>query len=65
MLALLEKEQPRLLKMNFEVILNYLKEIPYKVDVDDLFETAFKINLKSEQINKFAREWEKNQNTSK
>lgn len=65
MLALLEKEQPRLLKMNFEVILNYLKEVPYKVDVDDLFETAFKINLKSEQINKFAREWEKNQNMSK
>jgi hypothetical protein len=65
MLALLEKEQPRLLKMNFEVLMNYFKEIPYKVDVDDLFEAAFKINLKSEQINKFAREWEKKQTTNK
>lgn len=64
MLAVLEKEQSRLLKMNFEAVLNYLKEVPYRVDVDDLFETAFKINLKSQQINKFAREWEKNQKLS-
>ena len=51
--------------MNFEVLMNYFKEIPYKVDVDDLFEAAFKINLKSEQINKFARECEKKQTTNK
>lgn len=61
MLALLEKEQSKLLKMNFEVMMNHFKEIPYRVTVNDLFESAFKIKLKSGQVNKYAREWEQKQ----
>lgn len=57
MLALLEKAQPILMKMQFEDILNYFKELPFEIDSNDLMESAFKIPLKKKHIGKYAKEW--------
>ena len=61
MLALLEKAQPLLMKMQFEEILNYFKEMPFELDSNELLEMAFKIPLKKKHITKYAKEWEKMQ----
>mmetsp|Transcript_821 Transcript_821/g.1134 ORF Transcript_821/g.1134 Transcript_821/m.1134 type:complete len:80 (+) Transcript_821:945-1184(+) len=49
-----------LLKLKFEDILNYFKVllIPFKVNVDALFEKAFSVPLKKRHhIEKYANEW--------
>ena len=65
MLALLEKVQPLLMKMKFEEILNYFKEMPFQIDVNEILELAFKLPLKKKHITKYAREWEREQNRPK
>jgi len=57
MLALLEQAQPIMMKMQFEDILNYFKELPFEIDSNDLMESAFKIPLKKKHIGKYAKEW--------
>ncbi len=57
MLALLEKAQPLLMKMQFEDILNYFKELPFEIESNEIMENAFKIPLKKKHIGKYAKEW--------
>ena len=47
MLDLLEKATSDLLKLSFEEILNYLKVLPFKVNVDALIERSFSVTLKN------------------
>ncbi len=61
MLALLEWSHSQLMKMQFEEILNYIKEMPFEIDSNDLLEAAFKIPLKKRHITKYAKEWEREQ----
>lgn len=58
MLALLGREKDVLMKMNFEQIMIYLKEIPERVDADALLERAFAIPLKRTHIAKYEKEWQ-------
>ena len=46
MLALLEKETSDLFKLSFEEILNYLRVLPFKVNVVALIERLFSLKLK-------------------
>jgi hypothetical protein len=61
MLALLERSQSLLMKMHFEEILNYFKEMPFEIDSNEILEMAFKIPLKKKHITKYAKEWERQQ----
>ena len=64
MLALLERSHSLLLKMQFEEILNYFKEMPFEIDSNDILDAAFKIPLKKKHITKYAKEWEREQKKS-
>jgi len=57
MLALLEKATPDLLKLQFEDILGYLKELPNMVEGLALIESAYKVKLKKRHLVKYANEW--------
>ena len=57
MLALLDKASPDLLKLQFEEILGYIRELPLKVDGEEIMEIAFKIPLRWKQIQKYAKEY--------
>lgn len=57
MLALLDKATPDLLKLQFEEILGYIRELPLKVDGEEVMEIAFKIPLRWKQIQKYAKEY--------
>jgi hypothetical protein len=59
MLALLEMAQPLLMKMNFEEILNYFKEMPFEIDANEIMELSFKIPLKKKHITKYAKEYDR------
>ena len=59
MLALLERAQPLLMKMSFEEILNYFKEMPFEIDPNEIMELSFKIPLKKKHITKYAKEYER------
>mmetsp|Transcript_10136 Transcript_10136/g.18995 ORF Transcript_10136/g.18995 Transcript_10136/m.18995 type:complete len:664 (+) Transcript_10136:230-2221(+) len=61
MLGLLEMSQSLLMKMKFEDILNYFKEMPFEIDSNDLMELSFKIPLKNKHITKYAKEYERRQ----
>lgn len=61
MLGLLEMSQPLLIKMKFEEILNYFKEMPYEINSNELMELSFKIPLKNKHISKYAKEYERRQ----
>ena len=58
MLGLLERAQPLLMKMSFEEILNYFKEMPFEIDPNEIMELSFKIPLKKKHITKYAKEYE-------
>ena len=47
MLDLLEKATSDLLKLSFEEILNYLKVLPFKVNVDALIARSSSVTLKN------------------
>mmetsp|Transcript_105717 Transcript_105717/g.305867 ORF Transcript_105717/g.305867 Transcript_105717/m.305867 type:complete len:556 (+) Transcript_105717:206-1873(+) len=57
MLALLQQWQSQLLRMSFEEILAFFRELPERVDGDAVMETAFRIKLKTRQIVKLEKEW--------
>jgi len=61
MLALLEGCSAELLKLRFEDILGYLKDLPHRVKPDELLEATFKIPLRKKHITKYAKQWEKMQ----
>jgi len=61
MLALLQQSQPALLKMSFEEILGYFRELPDKVEGTTVMETAMKIPLKRKHIVKYENEWKAKQ----
>mmetsp|Transcript_17880 Transcript_17880/g.36840 ORF Transcript_17880/g.36840 Transcript_17880/m.36840 type:complete len:370 (-) Transcript_17880:110-1219(-) len=61
MLALLQKYQSQLLKMSFEEILTFFRELPDRVDGSQIMDMALKIPLRKKVIAKFEREWEAKQ----
>jgi TBC1 domain family member 10 len=62
MLALLQKYQSQLIKMSFEEILTFFRELPSKVQGYQIMEIASKIPLRREVIARYEKEWD-NQNT--
>jgi len=60
MLALLQKYQSQLLKMTFEEILTFFRELPDRVDCVQIMDLALKIPLRKKVIAKYEREWEAN-----
>merc|ERR1719162_2848327 len=61
MLALLEGASAELMKLRFEDILGYLKDLPHLVDHDELMESTFKIPLRKKHLIKYAKQWDKMQ----
>eukprot|EP00534_Pseudo-nitzschia_fraudulenta_P005323 CAMPEP_0201179916 /NCGR_PEP_ID=MMETSP0851-20130426/114539_1 /ASSEMBLY_ACC=CAM_ASM_000631 /TAXON_ID=183588 /ORGANISM="Pseudo-nitzschia fraudulenta, Strain WWA7" /LENGTH=768 /DNA_ID=CAMNT_0047463989 /DNA_START=82 /DNA_END=2388 /DNA_ORIENTATION=+ len=61
MLALLQKYQSQLLKMSFEEILTFFRDLPDRVEGGQIMDMALKIPLRKKVIAKYEREWETNQ----
>lgn len=57
MLALLQQWQTQLLKMSFEEILSFFRELPERVEGHAIIETALRIPLKTRHIVKYEKEW--------
>jgi TBC1 domain family member 10 len=58
MLSLLQHSQATLLRMNFEEILAYFRELPDRADVGgNIVEDAIKIPLRTSHIVKYEKEW--------
>ena len=58
MLALLKQWEGAILKMSFEDILAFFRDLPERIDgIDALMELAFKLPLKRSHISKYEREW--------
>lgn len=57
MLALLDRSVVDLMKLSFEDILAYFRELPEKVDGDVVLEAALKIPLRKKHIAKYENEW--------
>jgi hypothetical protein len=57
MLALLEEASPKLLKLSFEDILAFLRDLPLTVQAKPTLDAAFRIPLKRKIIHKFELEW--------
>eukprot|EP00934_Nitzschia_sp_Nitz4_P001508 Nitzschia sp. Nitz4//scaffold11_size288233//74300//75905//NITZ4_000749-RA/size288233-snap-gene-0.14-mRNA-1//1//CDS//3329533999//1508//frame0 len=57
MLALLQQWQSQLLKMPFEEILNFFRELPERVDGQAVMDVAMRIPLKTAHIQKYEKEW--------
>jgi len=61
MLALLQKYQSQLLKMTFEEILTFFRDLPDRVDGGQIMDMALKIPLRKKVIAKYEQEWEAKQ----
>ena len=57
MLALLQQWQGQLMKMSFEDILSFFRDLPDKVNGQAVVETALRIPLKTRHIVKHEQEW--------
>jgi len=57
MLAILDDASPKLLKLHFEEILGYFRDLPSKVNGDAIFAKVFAIPLKHRHIEKWEDEW--------
>lgn len=57
MLALLQQWQAQLLKMSFEEILAFFRELPDRVEGHVVMETALRIPLRTKVIQKYEKEW--------
>ena len=58
MLALLKQWEGEIVKMSFEDILAFFRELPERIDdIDALMELAFKIPLRRSHIAKYEKEW--------
>jgi hypothetical protein len=58
MLALLQKYQSQLMKMGFEEILTFFRELPDRVEGHQIMDIALKIPLRTKIIAKYEREWD-------
>lgn len=58
MLSLLNLSQAKLLKMGFEEILAFFRDLPSQVNGNAVMELSFKIPLKTKTIVKYEKEWE-------
>lgn len=61
MLALLQKYQSQLLKMSFEEILTFFRELPDRVDGNHIMDMALKVPLRRKVIAKYEKEWDAKQ----
>jgi hypothetical protein len=61
MLALMQKYQSQLLKMSFEDILTFFRELPTKIDGNQIMDMALKIPLRKKVMAKYENEWESQQ----
>ena len=61
MLALLSQWQTELLKMSFEEILTFFRELPDRVDANTIMDRAMKIKLRTRVIEKYEKEWDDKQ----
>jgi hypothetical protein len=59
MLALLQKYQSQLMKMSFEEILTFFRELPDKVEGYQIMDIALKIPLRRRVIARYEKEWAK------
>eukprot|EP00586_Coscinodiscus_wailesii_P017241 CAMPEP_0172517932 /NCGR_PEP_ID=MMETSP1066-20121228/289017_1 /TAXON_ID=671091 /ORGANISM="Coscinodiscus wailesii, Strain CCMP2513" /LENGTH=449 /DNA_ID=CAMNT_0013300149 /DNA_START=59 /DNA_END=1408 /DNA_ORIENTATION=+ len=57
MLAILSVHERKLLKMDFEDILGFFRDVGQKAEADKLFEVAFKIQLKNKHVKKYEKEY--------
>jgi hypothetical protein len=57
MLAMLSQWQSSLLKMSFEEILAFFRELPSQVEGSSIMESAIKIPLRRKHIEKLEKEW--------
>jgi TBC1 domain family member 10 len=57
MLALLLQHQSQLMRMSFEEILAFFRDLPEKVNGNAVMETAMTIKLKTSQIARLEKEW--------
>jgi len=58
MLALLQQYQTQLLKMSFEEILAFFRELPTRVNGPNMIQVALKIPLRKKHIEKYEMEWD-------
>lgn len=65
MLALLSQWQSKLLKLSFEEVLAFLRELPDRVDGNSVMRAAMRIPLKTKTILKYEREWQSRQTNSR
>ena len=61
MLAMLSQWQSQLLKMSFEEILGFFRELPDRVEGHAVLKSALKIPLKTKYIVKYEKEWQSRQ----
>jgi hypothetical protein len=61
MLALMQKYQSQLLKMSFEEILTFFRELPTKIEGNQIMDMALKIPLRKKVMDKYEKEWESQQ----
>jgi len=57
MLAMLQQWQPALLKMQFEEILNFFRDLPDRIEGGPTVDAAVKIPLRRSHIAKYEKEW--------
>jgi hypothetical protein len=57
MLALLSQYQSQLLKMSFEEVLTFFRELPDHVDGNTVLDHAIKIPLRTRVVTKYEKEW--------
>lgn len=57
MLALLQKYQLQLMKMSFEEILTFFRDLPEQVEGYQIVEMALKIPLRKKVIARYEKEW--------
>lgn len=57
MLALLQQHQSQLMRMSFEEILAFFRDLPDKVTGNSVMETALRIKLKTRHIVRLENEW--------
>lgn len=65
MLALLQQWQSQLLKMSFEEILAFFRDLSERVDGHSVMDTALRIPLKTRHIAKYEEEWYSKQQQSR
>ena len=61
MLSLLQQHQAALIRMSFEEILAFMRDLPSKVDGPAIFEASLRIPLRRKHITKYEKQWHSQQ----